>query len=107
MFNQVPRAVDFFPAHEDIYRSIDALTDIPKQILDDLILEKYVKDRLFYFFIQNYTGEIASKLLMMKNAVENAEKLKEEIGKDIQKTRQFKITQDLSEIIGAYKVLGG
>lgn len=107
MFSQVPKVVDFFPAHENIYREIDAITDIPKQVLDAIILEKYVKDRLFYFFIQNYTGETAAKLLMMKNAVENAGKLKEEIDKDIKKRKRFKITQELSEIIGAYKVLKG
>ncbi|OGI06109.1 MAG: hypothetical protein A2Y40_02475 [Candidatus Margulisbacteria bacterium GWF2_35_9] len=105
MFSQVPKVVDFFPVHEEIYRNIEATVDMSLGVINQIILEKYIRDRLFYFFIQNYTGETAAKLLMMKSAVDNAEKLGEELGKDIQKARQHQITQDLSEIIGAYKVL--
>lgn len=105
MFQQVPGEINLFPKHEDVYKSLEALTDLDQGVLDHVILEKYVRDRLFYFFIQNFTGETAAKLLMMKNAVESAETLQQEVSKEITKTRQSKITQDLSEVISAYKVL--
>ncbi|MDD5457380.1 MAG: F0F1 ATP synthase subunit gamma [Candidatus Margulisbacteria bacterium] len=105
MFVQIPKIVDFFPAHEEVYRNVSAFIDMNNEKLDEFILEKYVRARLFYLFAQNFTGETASKLLMMKNAVENAEKLKEEVSMEMYKARQLKITQELSEIISAYKVL--
>ena len=105
MFVQVPKIVDFFPHSEDVFRSLSSVIDMDESVLDDVIVEKYVEGRLFYFFTQNFAGETASKLLMMQSAVESAEKLKEEVAKEIYKERQLKITQELSEIISAYKVL--
>jgi F0F1-type ATP synthase gamma subunit len=41
----------------------------------------------------------------MKNAVENSDTLKTEIKRDIYIARQTAITQELSEVVSAYKVL--
>ena len=106
MFKQKPSILELFPTTEtDIYKPTQAITDIDQLILDELIIEKFVRDRLYYFFIQNYTGEIGSKLLVMKNAVDNSEKLKADIKRDIYIARQTAITQELSEVVSAYKVL--
>ncbi|MDD4527660.1 MAG: F0F1 ATP synthase subunit gamma [Candidatus Margulisbacteria bacterium] len=105
MFQQKPGIIDLFPAFEEVYNPTDAVTDVDQDSLDRIIIDKFVRDRLYYLFIQNYTGEIGSKLLVMKNAVENSELLKEEISKDIYIARQTAITQELSEVISAYKVL--
>ncbi len=105
MFKQKPGVLDLFPINEGIYKPTQAITDVDQSSLDELIIEKFVRDRLYYFFIQNYTGEIGSKLLVMKNAVENSETLKTEIKRDIYVARQTAITQELSEVVSAYKVL--
>lgn len=105
MFKQTPCIIDFFPHHEEVYKSPHALTDLKEEVIDEIIIEQYTRNRLYYFFIQNFTGEIGSKLLVMKNAVENADVLKTDIRKDIYVARQTAITQELSEVISAYKVL--
>jgi F-type H+-transporting ATPase subunit gamma len=105
MFKQKPGVLDLFPTNEEIYKPTLAITDLEASNLDELIIEKFVRDRLYYFFIQNYTGEIGSKLLVMKNAVENSDTLKTEIKRDIYIARQTAITQELSEVVSAYKVL--
>jgi len=42
---------------------------------------------------------------MMQNATDSAEKLQNEISREVSKERQSRITQELSEVISAYKVL--
>ena len=105
MFQQVPRVVDFFPKQEDVFSGRGTLIDIDEEYLAGTILENYVKARLFFFISQTFTGEIASKLLMMQNATDSAEKLQNEISREVSKERQSRITQELSEVISAYKVL--
>ena len=105
MFSQLPQVIEFFPPREQDLPSIRALVDVAEDVLDATILENFVKARLFYFFSQTFTGEVASKLLMMQNATESAEKLKNEISREVFKERQSRITQELSEVISAYKVL--
>ncbi|GEM_PF-5907864 len=105
MFQQKPGIIDLFPIFETVYKPTETITDVDRSSLDELIIDKFVRDRLYYFFIQNYTGEIGSKLLVMKNAVENSETLRNEIKRDIYVARQSSITQELSEVVSAYKVL--
>ena len=105
MFQQVPRVIDFFPVRVAVYESVGTLVDVDENALDQTILENYVKARLYFFIAQNFTGETASKLLMMQNATDSADKLQGEISRDVFKVRQAKITQELSEVISAYKVL--
>ena len=105
MFQQVPRVVDFFPKQDDVFSGRDILIDIDEEALSETILENYVKARIFFFISETFTGEIASKLLMMQNATDSAEKLKHEISREVSKERQSRITQELSEVISAYKVL--
>lgn len=105
MFLQVPQVMDFFPTREDEFSSVGTLVDVDEAALDQTIFENYVKARIYYFISQSFTGEVASKLLMMQNATDSAEKLKGEISREVFKVRQAKITQELSEVISAYKVL--
>ncbi len=105
MFSQVPKLISFFPEPEDVYKPLEMIKDINDEYLNKLILERYVRAKLFYFFVQNFTGETAAKLLMMKNATDSAQTLKTDITLEVSRVRQSKITQELSEVISAYKVL--
>ena len=105
MFSQVPQVMDFFPTRDDGFVPTVALVDGDQDVLDATVLENYVKARIFFFISQTFTGEVASKLLMMQNATDSAEKLKNEISREVFKERQSRITQELSEVISAYKVL--
>ncbi|MEK6557262.1 MAG: FoF1 ATP synthase subunit gamma [Candidatus Margulisiibacteriota bacterium] len=105
MFVQIPTDTVFFPEPTSNYTQIESKMDMDSEVFDQLALSKYVKSKLFYFYAQNFAGEVAAKLLMMKNATESAQKLKQEITRDVFKARQAKITQELSEVVSAYKVL--
>jgi len=105
VFIQTPKIINFFPDFQNVYKDMNSITDIEGDYLDKFILERYVQAKLIYFFAQNYTWEIASKLLMMKNATDSAKKLHTDLSKQVYKARQMKITQELSEVISAYKVL--
>ncbi len=105
MFVQKPKIVDFFPDQLELFSNANMTREISDERIDQVIIEKYVKAKLMYFFAQNFAGETAAKLLMMKNAVDSAKKLGDELALNIFKARQLAITQDLIEIISAFKVL--
>lgn len=105
MFTQKPSYFDFFPIEQNVYRNVEAIVDVDIETLDQIILKKYVKARLYYLFLQNFAGEIANKFILMRNAVENGNLLKEELTRQLYKSRQMLITQELTEIITSYKVL--
>lgn len=105
MFAQIPTEIGFFPEQISDPLQRELPVDMEADVFDPLALEKVVRSRLFYFFAQNFAGEVAAKLLMMKNATDSAQKLKQEITRDVFKARQAKITQELSEVVSAYKVL--
>ncbi|HPC34650.1 MAG TPA: FoF1 ATP synthase subunit gamma, partial [Candidatus Absconditabacterales bacterium] len=71
----------------------------PKDFAASLI-EKIVQNIVYYAMLNNKASEQASRMLAMKNAKDNCGDIISGLQILYNKTRQQKITQEISEIVG-------
>ncbi len=69
-----------------------------RQLIDGLVT-RYIESQVYQAVVENGACEQASKMLAMKNATDNAEKLVEELSLIYNNARQAAITQEISEIV--------
>ena len=60
---------------------------------------RYLESQVYQAVIENGACEQAAKMIAMKNATENAEKLIEELQLIYNNARQAAITQEIAEIV--------
>jgi F-type H+-transporting ATPase subunit gamma len=85
---------DDLPQHWDyIYEpeAIELLTSV---------LQRYIESQVYRGAVENVACEMASKMVAMKSATDNAGQLIDNLKKDYNKARQAAITQEISEIVG-------
>ena len=70
-----------------------------RQLIEGLVT-RYIESQVYQAVIENGACEQAAKMIAMKNATENAEKLVDELQLIYNNARQAAITQELSEIVG-------
>jgi F-type H+-transporting ATPase subunit gamma len=64
------------------------------------LVTRFIESQVYQAVIENTACEQAAKMIAMKNATENAEKLIEELSLIYNNARQAAITQEISEIVG-------
>ena len=82
------------PKHWDYIYEPDAV-----DLLDSVLL-RYIESQVYRATIENVACEMASKMVAMKSATDNAVKFIDELQLDYNKARQAAITQEISEIVG-------
>lgn len=85
---------DDLPQHWDyIYEpeAIELLTSV---------LQRYIESQVYRGAVENVACEMASKMIAMKSATDNAGQLIDNLKKAYNKARQAAITQEISEIVG-------
>jgi F-type H+-transporting ATPase subunit gamma len=82
------------PQHWDYIYEPDAVD------LLDAVLMRYIESQVYRATIENVACEMASKMVAMKSATDNAVKFIDELQLDYNKARQAAITQEISEIVG-------
>jgi len=70
-----------------------------RQLIEGLVM-RFVESQVYQAVIENGACEQAAKMIAMKNATENAEKLIEELQLVYNNARQAAITQEIAEIVG-------
>jgi F-type H+-transporting ATPase subunit gamma len=70
-----------------------------RQLIEGLVT-RFVESQVYQAVIENGACEQAAKMIAMKNATENAEKLIEELTLIYNNARQAAITQEIAEIVG-------
>ena len=70
-----------------------------QQLIEDLVV-RYVESQVYQAVVENAACEQAAKMIAMKNATENAEKLIDELRLIYNNARQAAITQEIAEIVG-------
>jgi len=70
-----------------------------KEVLDDL-LERYIESLVYQAVVENVACEMASRMLAMKNATDNAGEMIDDLQLIYNRERQASITQEISEIVG-------
>lgn len=76
----------------------------PKQVFDVLV-PQYIIGLVYGCLVQSYASEQCARMTAMENATNNAEEMIETLSKDYNRARQFAITNEISEIIGALDAL--
>ena len=75
--------------------------------LRDDVLTRYIETQVYRGVVENVACEMASKMVAMKAATDNAGKLIERLQLDYNKARQASITQEISEIVGGAAAVSG
>lgn len=70
-----------------------------KSVIDDL-LQRYVETLVYQFVAENMASEQSARMVAMKAATDNANKVIDELQLVYNKTRQAAITKEISEIVG-------
>lgn len=70
-----------------------------RQLIEGMVT-RFIESQVYQAVIENTACEQAAKMIAMKNATENAEKLIDELSLIYNNARQAAITQEISEIVG-------
>ena len=76
----------------------------PKSLLDEL-LPLTVKTALFQAFLDATTSENVARMVAMKSATDNADKMVKQLTMEYNRARQSQITTELSEIMGGVEAM--
>ena len=76
----------------------------PKTLLDEL-LPQTVKTALFQAFLDATTSENVARMVAMKSATDNADKMAKALSMQYNRARQSQITTELSEIMGGVEAM--
>jgi F-type H+-transporting ATPase subunit gamma len=77
------------------------------QTLLDELLPQTVKSALFQAFLDATTSEHVARMIAMKSATDNAEKIQKSLTMQYNRARQSQITTELSEIMGGVEAMKG
>ena len=75
-----------------------------KELLDEL-LPQTVKTALFQCFLDATTSENVARMIAMKSATDNADKMVKSLTMQYNRARQSQITTELSEIMGGVEAM--
>ena len=70
-----------------------------RQLIEGLVI-RFIESQVYQAVVENGACEQAAKMVAMKNATENAEKLVEELTLIYNNARQAAITQEIAELVG-------
>lgn len=91
------------PLHAEV---IYDFSPAPKELLDEL-LPQTVKAALFQAFLDATTSENVARMVAMKSATDNADKMVKSLTMQYNRARQSQITTELSEIMGGVEAMKG
>ena len=87
-------------ADEELQRRWDYIYEPDaRQLIEGLVI-RYIESQVYQAVVENSACEQAAKMIAMKNATENAEKLIGELTLIYNNARQAAITQEIAEIVG-------
>jgi F-type H+-transporting ATPase subunit gamma len=77
-----------------------------QELLDEL-LPQTVKAAMFQAFLDSVTSENVARMIAMKSATDNADKMVKSLTMEYNRARQSQITTELSEIMGGVEAMKG
>jgi len=89
------------PADEEIFaHRWDYIYEPEARPLIEALVTRFIESQVYQAVVENHACEQAAKMIAMKNATENAEKLIDELTLIYNNARQAAITQEIAEIVG-------
>jgi F-type H+-transporting ATPase subunit gamma len=102
--SQKPRISTLLPVEpvdkDELQTHWDYIYEPDASDLLDGVLDRYVESTVYRGTVENVACEMASKMVAMKAATENAGKFIEQLQLAYNKARQAAITQEIAEIVG-------
>jgi len=107
ILQQTPVVKQVFPFEQQSATSAkkEIMYEPDAAVLFPALLKAYIEASVEQVYWEAQAGEYCSRLITMKNANDNATLITAELQLTYNKTRQAKITQELSEIVSAFDVL--
>ena len=97
----VRQVLPLAPAEDKAYQHRwDYLYEPDAEELIEGLIARFIESQVYQAVIENGACEQAAKMVAMKNATENAEKLIDELQLIYNNARQAAITQEIAEIVG-------
>ncbi|MFT4591054.1 MAG: F-type H+-transporting ATPase subunit gamma [Gammaproteobacteria bacterium] len=102
--SQVPDVKTLIPVDapdaDDLPKHWDYIYEPDAADLLDGVLMRYIESQVYRGAVENVACEMASKMVAMKSATDNAGKMIDTLETAANKARQAAITQEISEIVG-------
>jgi F-type H+-transporting ATPase subunit gamma len=102
--SQTPQISTLLPVEaidkETLQTHWDYIYEPDASALLDTVLDRYIESQVFRAVIENVACEMASKMVAMKAATDNAGKFIEGLQLQYNKARQAAITREIAEIVG-------
>lgn len=96
---------NFFDVNTEIEKEFEiAYHPSPKAVLDTLV-PQYIIGLTYGCLVQSFSSEQCARMLAMENATKNAEEMLDTLQNEFNRARQYAITKEISEIIGAQEAL--
>ncbi len=101
---QTPNVATLLPVEaedsEDLQEHWDYLYEPDAADVLDSVVDRYIESQVYRGVVENIACEMASKMVAMKAATDNAGKFIDQLQLIYNKARQAAITQEISEIVG-------
>jgi F-type H+-transporting ATPase subunit gamma len=102
--SQVPTVTQVLPVEpvdkESLQQHWDYIYEPDALSLLDGVLDRYIESQIYRAAVENVACEMASKMVAMKAATDNAGKFIENLQLQYNKARQAAITREIAEIVG-------
>ena len=102
--SQQPKITTLLPVEpvdsDELQTHWDYIYEPDASELLDNVLDRYIESQVYRAVVENVACEMASKMVAMKAATENAGKFIDRLQLDYNKARQAAITQEIAEIVG-------
>jgi F-type H+-transporting ATPase subunit gamma len=106
---QEPRVLKLLPVSISNFVDIDTEAQYsgelyyhpsPKEVFD-ILIPQYIVGLVYGCLVQSYASEHSARMTAMESATNNAEEMIDNLTRQYNRARQFAITNEISEIIGA------
>ena len=101
---QTPSVTQLLPAKPDADEQLthhwDYIYEPDSKTVVDHLMTRYIESLVYQAVVENIACEMASRMLAMKSASDNAGDLIDDLQLKYNKARQAAITQEISEIVG-------
>jgi F-type H+-transporting ATPase subunit gamma len=102
--SQVPTVTQVLPVEpvdkDSLQQHWDYIYEPDAMSLLDGVLDRYIESQIYRAAVENVACEMASKMVAMKAATDNAGKFIENLQLQYNKARQAAITREIAEIVG-------
>lgn len=102
---QIPSVFQIFPIQSN--SSGEAAHDMDVSELFEPLISHYIEASLNRFILESSLGELNARMVLSKGASDSSKELISGLTIQINKTRQFLITSELSEIVSSFEALSG